>query len=504
MHKLLQQVGRQEIKRQEPWKRHILIDPHEICDVLQSNKGTRTVKGISFDISEIDEVIISERAFKSMRNLRFLSVYKARYDEIDRVDIPEEMEFPPSLRLLHWEAYPKKSLTSSFNPKNLVELNMDSNKFMKLWEGTQPLTNLKKMSLVLSKNLKVLPDLSNATNLEQLNLSGCTSLVEIPSSFSNLHKLDDLAMMFCENLEVIPADMNLASINSINLVGCSRLRNIPFMSTKRYGSDTKLEEGNWSLKTSTQVMRFGLHLNDCKKLESLPEFSSEFMFINADCCESLKRVPHRFNCKYAHLNFSYCFKLSQEARRSIIQRSFYGPRDFVNGYACLPERELPEEFNHRAKGNCLTIRCQGNKPLYAFATFRVCLVLSPHREPQECTIPSIMCRRISKDGLYPVDDTQFYNDAYPSLSGLATEHLFVFLSDMDQEDKSLEVTSEIQFEFSCSSPYIEIVECGAQIRTEETVRSKKGAKRINFRSCIILCIILVTVVLIPCFNLSSL
>lgn len=37
MHKLLQQVGRQAIHRQEPWKRHILIDAHEICYVLEND-----------------------------------------------------------------------------------------------------------------------------------------------------------------------------------------------------------------------------------------------------------------------------------------------------------------------------------------------------------------------------------------------------------------------------------------------------------------------------------
>lgn len=37
MHKLLQQVGRQAIQRQEPWKRQILIDSHEICEVLEND-----------------------------------------------------------------------------------------------------------------------------------------------------------------------------------------------------------------------------------------------------------------------------------------------------------------------------------------------------------------------------------------------------------------------------------------------------------------------------------
>lgn len=32
---VIQQIGRQVIHGQEPWKHHVLIDPHEICDVLE-------------------------------------------------------------------------------------------------------------------------------------------------------------------------------------------------------------------------------------------------------------------------------------------------------------------------------------------------------------------------------------------------------------------------------------------------------------------------------------
>ncbi|KAL1225323.1 Disease resistance protein RML1B [Cardamine amara subsp. amara] len=66
MHKLLQQVARQVIHKQEPWKRQILVDAHEICDVLENETGTRAVSGITFDISDIGEVYISENAKSSI------------------------------------------------------------------------------------------------------------------------------------------------------------------------------------------------------------------------------------------------------------------------------------------------------------------------------------------------------------------------------------------------------------------------------------------------------
>lgn len=233
-----------------------------------------------------------------MCNLWFLRVYKSRIDRDVEVHIPEEMEFPHGLRLLHWKPYPSKCLPSTFHPEYLVELDMQHSQLEKLWEGTQvslmcwkiqnytlvlsssftyllykffifqPLANLTKMNLSGSWDLKEVPDLSNATNLELLDLSGCMSLVEIPSSISNLHKLQELMMMFCINLEVIPEGLNLMSIETVNMVGCLRLR------------------------TFTQsFMPFNLRhifLTSCEKLQSLPDtVSTELITLIANNCQSL-------------------------------------------------------------------------------------------------------------------------------------------------------------------------------------------------------------------------
>ena len=210
------------------------------------------------------------------------------------------------------------------------------------------------MNLSGSWDLKEVPDLSNATNLELLDLSGCMSLVEIPSSISNLHKLQELWMMFCINLEVIPEGLNLMSIETVNMVGCLRLRTF-----------------------TPSFMSFNLRhifLTRCEKLQSLPDIvSTELITLNANGCQSLQRVPNCFHSTKVALNFTKCFNLSQEARKSIIQRSFLEGRKYVGtrptngwarlpGWACLPGNEV--EFNHRAKGNSLTILPESSdKPL---------------------------------------------------------------------------------------------------------------------------------------------
>lgn len=109
----------------------------------------------------------------------------------------------------------------------------------------QPLTCLKKIDLRGSKNLKEIPDLSLATNLETLNLRYCSSLVEIPSSIRNLNKLVDLSVTQCTKLEILPTGINIDSLYRLELKECSRLRSFPDFSrnmSKLYLDQTTIDE----------------------------------------------------------------------------------------------------------------------------------------------------------------------------------------------------------------------------------------------------------------------
>lgn len=91
----------------------------------------------------------------------------------------------------------------------------------------QPLQNLKWMDLSHSSDLKRLPDLSTATNLLSLDLSYCTSLVELHSSVGNATNLLILSVGFCNNLVEIPSSVeNIPNLN-IFFAGCSSLVKLP-------------------------------------------------------------------------------------------------------------------------------------------------------------------------------------------------------------------------------------------------------------------------------------
>ncbi|KAG7658325.1 Leucine-rich repeat 3 [Arabidopsis suecica] len=476
MHKLLQQVGKEAVQRQDHGKRQILIDSDEICDVLENDSGNRNVMGISFDISTLlNDVYISAEAFKRIRNLRFLSIYKTRLDTNVRLHLSEDMVFPPQLRLLHWEVYPGKSLPHTFRPEYLVELNLRDNQLEKLWEGIQPLTNLKKMELLRSSNLKVLPNLSDATNLEVLNLALCESLVEIPPSIGNLHKLEKLIMDFCRKLKVVPTHFNLASLESLGMMGCWQLKNIPDISTNITTlkiTDTMLEDLPQSIRlwSGLQVLDiYGsvniyhapaeiylegrgadikkipdcikdldglkeLHIYGCPKIVSLPELPSSLKRLIVDTCESLETLVHfPFESAIEDLYFSNCFKLGQEARRVITKQS----RD-----AWLPGRNVPAEFHYRAVGNSLTI------PTDTYEC-RICVVISPKQKMVEFF--DLLCRQ-RKNGF------STGQKRLQLLPKVQAAHLFI--GHFTLSDK---LDSGVLLEFSTSSKDIDIIECGIQI-----------------------------------------
>ncbi|CAF1919059.1 unnamed protein product [Brassica napus] len=418
MHKLLQQVARQAVQRQEPWKRQIISDAHEIFDKLETHSGSRIVTGISFDISTIvDDMHISASAFKRMCNLRFLSVYqRGGRDTNVRLHVPKDMYFPPRLKLLHWEAYPRKCLPTTFSPEYLVELNLKHNELEKLWGGTQLLTNLQKIHLAGSSCLKELPDLSNATNLEWIDLRECSSLVEIPSSLGNCHKLEFLHLLLSKKLQFVPTHFNLASLRFVSMLGCWKMRQIPDFSrniTELAVTDTMLEQVPESVRHWSNLLRFSiygsvnprlnlaktypehsgadieqisdwvkdihglkeLHIAGCPKLASLAELPDSLRVLTVDNCESLESVSFPFGSQIDELYFPNCFKLDGEARRVITQQSF---RTYLAG------KEIPAEFDHRAIGNTLTLRSDS----YGF---RICVLVSP-KQYTKIAYLMILCR----------------------------------------------------------------------------------------------------------------
>ncbi|KAL0699168.1 hypothetical protein Bca4012_055290 [Brassica carinata] len=236
MHDLLARLGREIVRKQspnEPGQRQFLVDDGDIRQVLRDDTlGGRSVIAINFQ-PEI-ELNISHRAFERMSNVQFLRLHSHYFLHSNgRLSSPYILEIvnclPREVRLLHWIKFPLTCLPSSFNPEFLVEINMRYSNLEKLWDGNKMISNLKWMDLSHSKNLKELPDLSTATNLQELDLSSCSSLVELPSSIGNLTKLKNLTLTLCSSLMELPSSIgNLTNLENLDLSGCLNLVGFPF------------------------------------------------------------------------------------------------------------------------------------------------------------------------------------------------------------------------------------------------------------------------------------
>lgn len=138
------------------------------------------------------------------------------------------------------------------------------------------------MNLRSSLNLKEIPDLSNAINLEHLNLRRCASLVTLPSSIKNLKKLKELWMTLCTKLEVLPTDVNLVSLCQLELTACSQLRRFPRISRNISAlqlDGTAIEEEADSLWIENISGLTKLLWSDCP-LRCMPSnFNPEYLFL---------------------------------------------------------------------------------------------------------------------------------------------------------------------------------------------------------------------------------
>lgn len=131
---------------------------------------------------------------------------------------------------------------------------------------------LKRIILSHSRRLTDFSWLSKATNVEHIDLEGCTSLVEVNSS-SILHhrKLTFLSLKDCSHLRIMPTTVHLESLEVLNLSGCSELEHLEDFSpnlTEIYLAGTAIKEIPSSIVALTRLVT--LDLENCNRLQHLP------------------------------------------------------------------------------------------------------------------------------------------------------------------------------------------------------------------------------------------
>ncbi|CAN7075811.1 unnamed protein product [Brassica oleracea var. botrytis] len=309
MHDLLVQLGRDIVRKQssEPGQRQFLVDKRETCEVLADDAaGSGSVIGIMCDGHEIN---VSERAFERMSNLQFLRLGPEIDGGGDAFHLyGGQSNLSRKLRLLNWRFFPMTCLNCIPNPELLVELSMHDSKLEKLWERTKPLSNLKWVDLAHSKNLKDVSSLSTATSLQELNLSGCSSLVELPFSIGNAIHLKKLNLSGCSSLLELPSSIgNATNLQFLSLSSCSSLVELPSSIGNAIRNLKELDFSRCSslVGVPSSIGNFTnlnhLDFSRCSSLVELPASIGNLQKLDSlilrECCK-LEALPVNINLKF--------------------------------------------------------------------------------------------------------------------------------------------------------------------------------------------------------------
>ncbi|XP_024025934.1 TMV resistance protein N [Morus notabilis] len=270
MHDLLQMMAFEIVHvqstDQEPRKGSRLWIADDIYHTFKYNRGIDTIEGISLDTSKLNEEIsLTPGTFSQMCRLRLLMINERK------VSLPQgPLPFPNSLRYM-------------FRVIRVLPLLLHH------------LENLKSINLKGSRHLLRVPDLSMAPNIERIYLDFCENLVEAPSSFQYLNKLEDLSFTGCSSLcklSVLPK--NLGSLKVYT----------PSLEHKCYDVPRCLScEGH--ISSSTRAYPQLPHFDwgpDCdhadieinSKLEKFPEImkTMECLKVLQLVCVAIKELPH--------------------------------------------------------------------------------------------------------------------------------------------------------------------------------------------------------------------
>ena len=157
---------------------------------------------------------------------------------------------------------------------------------------------LKHIDLSFSKDLIMIPDVTEAPNLEKLILKGCTSLSNIHTSLGYHRKLILLDLYGCVCLESLPRKISLKCLKNFVLYDCWRLKKFP----KIVGNmsclpplvldGTAIEGLSLSMKNLTGLTL--LSLRDCKSLLSLLDTIcclTSLTMLTLSGCSRLNKLP---------------------------------------------------------------------------------------------------------------------------------------------------------------------------------------------------------------------
>ncbi|XP_057990884.1 disease resistance protein RPV1 isoform X2 [Hevea brasiliensis] len=200
------------------------------------------------------------------------------------------------------------------NPEKRTRL-WNTHDICRVLTKNKPLANLKFLVLTDSVKLMRIPNLSKASNLEVLDLGGCTNLVGISSSLQHLSNLTELRLDMCKGLQNSPSCIHMERLEFLCLERCSEITEFPKIpsSIKHLClRETAIREVPSTIRHCSQLLV--LILKSCRSLKSLPRSIGELKFLeklNLSGCLELASLPDSIGLLKClkELNLKECLKL---------------------------------------------------------------------------------------------------------------------------------------------------------------------------------------------------
>uniref|UniRef100_A0A7N2RB69 ADP-ribosyl cyclase/cyclic ADP-ribose hydrolase n=1 Tax=Quercus lobata TaxID=97700 RepID=A0A7N2RB69_QUELO len=400
MHDLLQEMGRDIVRREcpkdQPEKRSRLWLYEDIDNVLTNNTGTEAIQGIVLPFLGTEGAQWNPESFSKMNRLKLLIIE-------DSYLMYDPKNLPNGLRYLNWHGYPSKSLPTSFQPDELIELHLCFSNIEQLWTRAKPWEMLKKL-IVLNlegcKNLKSLPRKFEMKSLKILILSNCSKIKTIPEFGENMGRVKDLYLNGTAitklptsignlsglvSLDLLPFNplsrssesmglllsslFGLSSLNYLNLSNCN-LKEIPYDIACLFSLEGLILCGNNFSCLPESIAQLSnlkvLKVDNCTSLQSFPTLPLNIGYVEGFGCSSLETVPVllRPNSSFEpRLFLSNCSKLTGnqgfiDLFFAVIKKSPQGLSPNYHGerYGMVfPGSEIPEWFSHQCMGNEVNI-----------------------------------------------------------------------------------------------------------------------------------------------------
>ncbi|KAK7851779.1 disease resistance protein adr2, partial [Quercus suber] len=288
--------------------------------------------------------------------------------------------------------------------------------------------NLKRIDASGCESITKLPDLCTL-NLEELDLSYCTNLVEFHESIGSLDKLQELRLINCEKIHYFPSHLMWKSLQILDISSCLSLDDFSFLFHCNYNILNGLYQycckNLMDLSDIIYKLRLPKALSiSSGKLRSCREFT---------CFKYLPEIPRLpqsirevfiLNSQLLHPQSSNRL-LSQFGElwypESEISLSPQIPRNVLHCELILPGSEISKWFNHRSVGNSISFWIRRGSP-----TFCCCVVFESGEQSGEYYLDVIFkfngTRHRIFQGIWVADmmcnHVLFFHVPYEQASGL--------------------------------------------------------------------------------------